>query len=500
MSKDVLVIGGGIAGIQACLDLADQGITAYLAERLPSIGGKMAQLDKTFPTNDCSICIMGPKLFEVERHPNTHLLAYAEVEVVSGQAGNFTVKVRKKARYVEEDKCTACGLCAEKCPVAVPDLFNMGMGTRRAIYKYFPQGIPSVYTIDDSACRVFKGKKCNICAKICEAKAINYDQKDTVFELNVGAIIVATGFEVFDPSDIKPYGYGTIPDVITAMEFERLLNASGPTGGHLERPSSLRMKAEIKQLEKQIKKAKARLKSAEKHGGSGQSEEAGPSEDMGNDSMSGEASKSVEEMTEALTALKAKEASLAELKEIAFVQCVGSRDLRYNSHCCSYGCMHSVKEAVVATEHGSELKSTIFFTDMRAYGKDFHEYCLRAASEYGIRFIRGRAAEINQGDGDRPVVWCEDMDTRKVEKHPFDLVVLATACVPSKGIEKLANMMGFDLDESGFVKTDPNRPANTSVKGMFVCGCAQGPMDIPSSVSLASAAASMAVQTVKGLA
>jgi heterodisulfide reductase subunit A len=483
MSKEVLVIGGGIAGIQASLDLADQGTTVYLLERLPSIGGKMAQLDKTFPTNDCSICIMGPKLFEVERHPNTQLLTYAEVEEVQGEAGNFTVKLRKKARFVDEDKCTACGLCAEKCPVDVPDQFNMNMGTRSAIYKYFPQGVPSVYTIDKTACRVFQGKKCNICAKICEAKAVNYEQEDIVFDLNVGAIIVATGFDVFDPSDIKPYGYGTIPDVITAMEFERLLNASGPTGGHLERPSSLNIKAQMEDLEKQIKNTKRRLKNLEKKG-------TGPTDDIEN---------TLKELTERLAGLKEKAPSLEGLRDIAFVQCVGSRDLRYNAHCCSYGCMHSVKEAVVATEHGSELHSTIFFTDMRAYGKDFHEYCLRGASEYGIHFVRGRVAEIGLGDDDRPVVWCEDMDTRKVQQIPFDLVVLATACVPSKGIEELSKMLGFDLDESGFVKTDPESPASTSVKGVFVCGCAEGPMDIPSSVSLASAAASMAVQTVKGI-
>jgi heterodisulfide reductase subunit A len=358
----------------------------------------------------------------------------------------------------------------------------MNMGTRSAIYKYFPQGVPSVYTIDDSVCRVFQGKKCSICAKICEAKAVNFEQKDTVFELKVGAIIVATGFDVFDPSDIKPYGYGTIPDVITAMEFERLLNASGPTGGHLERPSSLHIKAEIEQLEKQIKNAKRRLKQLEKKG----------------EEPTGEVENTLEASTERLAGLKEKARSLENLRDIAFVQCVGSRDLRYNSHCCSYGCMHSVKEAIVATEHGLELNSTIFFTDMRAYGKEFHEYCLRGASEYGIQFVRGRVAEIGSGDDDRPVIWCEDMDTRKVEQLPFDLVVLATACVPSKGMEALSQMLGFDLDDSGFVKTEPERPVSTSVNGIFVCGCAESPMDIPSSVSLASAAASMAVQTVKG--
>jgi heterodisulfide reductase subunit A len=358
----------------------------------------------------------------------------------------------------------------------------MNMSTRSAIYKYFPQGIPSVYTIDPGTCRVFQGKKCNICAKICEAKAVNYDMQDTTFELNVGAIIVATGFDVFDPSDITPYGYRTIPDVITAMEFERLLNASGPTGGHLERPSSLKTKADIRKLEKEIKKAKSRLKSLEKKGES-----------------TDETRTSLEEMNEGLAALEVKAASLEELRDIAFLQCIGSRDLRYNAHCCSYGCMHSVKEAIVATEHGSELSSTIFFTDMRAYGKEFHQYCQRGASEYGIKFVRGRVAEVTLGEDDKPAVWCEDVDTRKVEQHPFDLVVLATACVPSKGMEDLAGLIGFDLNEAGFVKTDPNQPTNTSVNGVFVCGCAEEPMDIPSSVSLASAAASTAAQTVKGL-
>jgi heterodisulfide reductase subunit A len=266
------------------------------------------------------------------------------------------------------------------------------------------------------------------------------------------------------------------------MEFERLLNASGPTGGHLERPSSLKTKADIRKLEKEIKKAKSRLKSLEKKGES-----------------TDETRTSLEEMNEGLAALEVKAASLEELRDIAFLQCIGSRDLRYNAHCCSYGCMHSVKEAIVATEHGSELSSTIFFTDMRAYGKEFHQYCQRGASEYGIKFVRGRVAEVTLGEDDKPAVWCEDVDTRKVEQHPFDLVVLATACVPSKGMEDLAGLIGFDLNEAGFVKTDPNQPTNTSVSGVFVCGCAEGPMDIPSSVSLASAAASTAAQTVKGL-
>jgi heterodisulfide reductase subunit A-like polyferredoxin len=195
-------------------------------------------------------------MLDVGRHPNIELLAYSEVEKVEGQAGNFNVTVRRKARYVEEDRCTGCGACAEKCPTVVPDAFNEGLGERRAIYAYFAQGIPSTHTIDADHCRQLNGKKCGICAKTCQAEAINFEQKDRFLELNVGAIIIAAGYDVFDPSPIPEYRYQEIANVVTAIEFERLLSASGPTGGHMDRPSDRAVEAEITVLEKKAKKSK----------------------------------------------------------------------------------------------------------------------------------------------------------------------------------------------------------------------------------------------------
>ena len=198
-------------------------------------------------------------MLDVGRHPNIELLAYSEVEKVEGQAGDFKVTVRRKARYVEEDKCTGCGACAEKCPTTVPDAFNEGLGNRRAIYSYFAQGIPSTHTIDPDHCRQLNGKKCGICEKTCQAEAINFEQEDRIIELDVGAIIIAAGYDVFDPSLIPEYRYKEIPNVVTAMEFERLLSASGPTGGHLDRPSDRAVEAEIEALEKKAKKSQQAL-------------------------------------------------------------------------------------------------------------------------------------------------------------------------------------------------------------------------------------------------
>ena len=237
MEKGVLIIGGGIAGIQASLDLASKGIRTTIVEMTPSIGGRMAQLDKTFPTNDCSICILAPKMADCFGHRNINVLTNSEVVEVNGDAGNFTVLVNKKARYVDEDKCTGCGDCIEKCPTKVPNEFEMGLGMRKAIYMPFMQAVPRVCTIDAKHCLKLTKDKCGICLKICKAGAIDYEQKDEIVELKVGAIIVSTGFDIWDPSGATEYGYGKYPNIFTAMEFERLINASGPTGGHIGRRS-----------------------------------------------------------------------------------------------------------------------------------------------------------------------------------------------------------------------------------------------------------------------
>ncbi len=237
MSNSVLIVGGGIAGIQASLDLANRGTKVYLVEKTPSIGGRMAQLDKTFPTLDCSICILAPKMIECFRHPNINLLTYSEVGQVKGEAGDFTVKLLKKPRYVETSKCTGCGTCMEKCPVKIPNEFDMGLGNRKAIYMPFKQAVPLVATIDKEHCLYFQKGICRVCEKVCPSKAVKFDQIPEESTVNVSSIILATGFDVFNPSAMSEYGYGRFKNVIQSMEFERIISASGPTDGHLVRPS-----------------------------------------------------------------------------------------------------------------------------------------------------------------------------------------------------------------------------------------------------------------------
>ncbi len=229
-----LVVGGGIAGLQATLELADAGHPVFLVEREPSIGGHMAQFDKTFPTLDCSACILTPKMSEVGQHENVTMLTYSEVEEVSGSVGNFKVRVRKKARHVNEELCTGCGICSEKCPKkVVDDAFEAGLGQRKAIYTPFPQAVPRIPVIDTESCIWFQKGKCRACEKICPTGAIDYDQKDEIVEIEVGNIILATGWKMFDVSKVSQYGYGRLPNVYTSLEFERLCNAAGPTGGKI---------------------------------------------------------------------------------------------------------------------------------------------------------------------------------------------------------------------------------------------------------------------------
>ena len=238
VTKRALVIGGGIAGIQTALDIADAGFPVDIVETKPTIGGKMAQLDKTFPTLDCAACILTPKMVEAAQHENIRILSYSEVQDIKGFVGNFTVQIKKKARFVNEDACTGCGLCTEKCPQKkVPNEFNMSMDNRRAIYIPFAQAVPKVATIDANYCTMLKTGKCGVCAKVCTAGAIDYTQKDQIIEEKYGAIVAATGFNPISMKPFDEYAYSQSKDVITSLELERLMNAAGPTGGKLLRPS-----------------------------------------------------------------------------------------------------------------------------------------------------------------------------------------------------------------------------------------------------------------------
>jgi len=238
VTKRALVIGGGIAGIQTALDIADAGFEVDIVEKKPTIGGKMAQLDKTFPTLDCAACILTPKMVDVGQHEKIRIFSYSEVTALEGFVGNFTATITKKARFVKEDVCTGCGLCTEKCPQKkVPNEFNLGMDNRRAIYIPFAQAVPKVATIDPDHCTMLKTGKCGLCAKVCTAGAIDYTQKDEVIKEKYGAIVVATGYEPISMEKFDEFAYNQSKDVITSLEFERLTNAAGPTAGKLLRPS-----------------------------------------------------------------------------------------------------------------------------------------------------------------------------------------------------------------------------------------------------------------------
>ena len=238
VTKRALVIGGGIAGIQTALDIAEAGFEVDIVEKQPTIGGKMTQIDKTFPTLDCAACILTPKMVDCAQNDKIHIYAYSEVEHVGGFVGNFHVKIRRKARFVKEDVCTGCGACTEKCTQKkVPNEFNLGLDTRRAIYIPFAQAVPKVATIDPDSCNMLKNGKCGVCAKVCTAGAIDYKQKDEIVEREYGAIVAATGFQPIDLSQFDEFAYSKSPDVVSSLEFERLMNAAGPTGGTLLRPS-----------------------------------------------------------------------------------------------------------------------------------------------------------------------------------------------------------------------------------------------------------------------
>ncbi len=425
-SKAALVIGGGVAGMQAALDVANQGFQVYLVERSPSLGGRMAMLDKTFPTLDCSACILTPKLSEVAHHKNIKMMTYSEVGSVSGKSGDFHVRIRRKARYVREDLCAGCGDCADECPVEVPNEFDQGLGFRKAIYVGFPQSTPNVYTVDRDTCI-----DCGRCVKVCERKAIDFDMQDEMVDVNVGAIIVATGFELFDISQYPRLGYGTYRNVIHAMEFERLINAAGPTGGHLVRLSDGKRP-----------------------------------------------------------------------KSIGFIQCVGARDVQKGVPFCSrVCCMYSIKNAVMALEHDANAEVWVYYADIRAFGKGFEEFYEMAKNRFGVRFVRGRVAEIMEGrTTGNLVVKVEDTLSSKVRLVEHDLVVISPGILPPEGMDTLATKMGVNQSEDGYIAIEHTffGPILTKTPGIFVCGCADGPKDIPDSVSAGSAAAMKATIVLSG--
>ncbi|MCQ2070687.1 MAG: FAD-dependent oxidoreductase, partial [archaeon] len=438
-TKSALVIGGGIAGIQAALDLADRNIHVYMVDTLPTIGGTMCRLDKTFPTNDCSACILSPKMADAAGHPNVTLYSYADVVEVTGEAGNFTVKVNKKARYVDENSCTACGDCIAKCPTrGLSDPFEYGLSTRRAIYIPHAQAVPRKALIDPTSCKMILSGKCGVCAKVCGKQAIHYDDKDEIITLSVGSIIAATGFSVWDAKSASEYGYGRYPNVVTALEYERLMGAAGPFDGHIPIPSTV---------------VKDKWGVPDKH----------------NEATKGPQS-------------------------IAWIQCCGSRShkKKWKTYCSSVCCMYATKQAMITKEHG-EVDEDIFFMDIRSYGKEFEAYMHRAEDEYGIHLHRGsRVSNVEEDPVTHKVtVNYTDKDNNGVSKE-YDLVVLSIGLEAPEGAEDFAKVLGIELNEYGFAKTSIFNPLETTKPGIFVTGAFAAPKDIPTSVAEASGAAAKA--------
>ena len=430
--KSVLVIGGGIAGMQAAEDLADLGFEVHLVEKEPFLGGLAARAGRFFPTDDCAICIQSPAsdvktITYTSRKcvyrsgfseiPNLKILTNARVVGIEGVPGNYRVTIEKKPRYVDEEKCVACDLCTTVCPVEVPDEYNAKLKTRKAIYVNMPSVYPPTYVIDENAC---KFQDCAKCVEVCPTKAVELDQKSEKITLDVGGVIVATGFKEYDPSVIKEYHYGDYPNVITNLELARMIDGFGPTNGVVVKPSDKKP-----------------------------------------------------------------------AKKIVMVLCTGSRDRRWNPWCSSICCMISLKHAMLIKEADPEADITICYIDIRTTGRE-HEYYYEKAREMGIKFVKGRPTEIVEDPEDHIlIVDVEDAVSRRFLELEADLVVLAASMVPTEDTKELAQLLGIEVDQDGFFKeyNAKLRPTETKIRGVYLCGGATFPKDAPTSSLHAHSAA-----------
>ena len=435
MTKRALVIGGGIAGITAALDIADAGFPVDIVEKDYTVGGKMAKLDKTFPTLDCASCIVTPKMTEVSQNSNIRILSYSEVAGVKGYIGNFEVDIKRHPRFVNETKCTGCGACIEACPnKKVPNAFNLNLNNRKAIDIPFAQAVPKVAAISADYCLHMKAMKngkdnvCGFCEKACAAGAINFHQEETMLTEKYGAIIVATGYNPISLEKFDEYAYSQSPDVVSSLEFERLCNASGPTNGHLLRPSDGK-----------------------------------------------------------------------EPKNIVFVQCVGSRcsadSSKGHEYCSKICCMYTAKHAILTRDHYPDTNITVFYIDVRTPGKNFDEFYRRAVEQYGVHYIKGQVGKVTPlSDGTLDVQGSDLILNRQVHIKA-DMVVLAASIEADKSARPLATMLTTSMDNNDFFLEAHAklRPVESPTAGIFLAGCCQGPKDIPETVAQSSGAAAKAI-------
>lgn len=423
--RRVLIVGAGIAGMQAALDVANAGYDVVLVEQLPSIGGRMAQLSETFPTLDCAQCILTPRTVEVGHHQNIHLYTFSRIEAIEGEVGDFRVRIRRRATFVDWDKCTGCGFCQEKCPTKVSSDFERRMGVRKAIYTLSPQAVPNKPVIDPEHCIFFRRGKCKVCERACPVGAIDYEQQDTVIEEQVSAVILATGYDLYDLSHMPEYGGGDVPDVIDGLAFERLLSASGPTVGKIQRPSDGKVP-----------------------------------------------------------------------REIVFIQCAGSREPeKHKPYCSKVCCMYTAKQATLYRHRVHDGQAYVFYTDIRAAGKRYDEFTQRTMEDEDVVYLRGKVSRIFRRD-DKVIVWGTDTLSDQQVQISADLVVVAPAFLPRPTTRHLAEVLGLEQDEHGWLLSrDSNmHPVETVRAGVFLAGTSAGPMDIPETVSHASGAAAQVLK------
>ncbi|MBD3212816.1 MAG: hydrogenase iron-sulfur subunit [Candidatus Lokiarchaeota archaeon] len=416
-----LIIGGGIAGIRAALVIADAGYKVYLVEREPTIGGHMALFDKTFPTLDCSICVLGPMMTEVKEHPNIELITYADIEEVDGYIGNFKVKIKKKPRFIDEEECVGCfDICREVCPIDVEDTFF----PRKAIDVPYPQAIPLLPNILEEYCI-----GCQACEQACDREAIIFDQKPQIIDIKVGSIIVATGLKTFDPSILAELNYEKYQNVITTFQLERLLNNDGPTNGRVVRPSNGKPP-----------------------------------------------------------------------KKVSFILCVGSRNKKIDHEYCSQVCCNaSIKQAILLKKEYPNININVYYTDIRAVGKNCEEFYNRAREDFGIRFIKSNISEVVKSDiSNELIVRGEDVIEDILFENKSDMVVLAVGIEPAEGTDDLSKKLNISQDNYGFLleKHLKVRPSESSVNGIYIAGAIQGPKDIPNSIAQAESAASKAIALI----
>jgi heterodisulfide reductase subunit A len=427
--SDVLVVGAGIAGMQASLLLAEMGFRVHLLDRAPAIGGYMPLLDRTFPTNSCGLCNMSPTppalcpFIECSRHPLITLVPYAEIESLEGEAGNFQASIVHRARCVDVQLCNGCGQCATVCPVEVPRELGGGLETRRAIYRPCPQAFPSAFVIDREACT-----GCGECLKVCPRGAIDQDMPEHRSNLDVGAVILTPGFEPFDAALKTEFGYGVHENVLTSIQFERMLSLTSPSLGQPQRLS----------------------------------DQQAP-------------------------------------RSIAFIQCVGSRDISCDrGYCSSICCMYATKQAMLAKDRLPDARVTIFHMDVRTFGKGFEQYYERAKQEYGIEYRRSMVSRVRElAESKNLTLSCVNEEGRPVEEE-FDLVVLSVGFGPPLGSAELAERTGVSLEGHGFAATLPFSPTESDRPGVFVAGGFREPQDIPEAVVEGCCAAAGAAEVLAG--